>query len=179
MFRKRPCVCRLHASTIGHTSLSWPDGDKMRKVRLLYIHDNVRRWWGGHWQRLWGYAIHTMHTDSPFGFFSTPFARCITALFDLVQILLACTVWTRTLPFFSSVSHVSFVITPKHRFGHSHRCLNGSRRFEKFLPPLTSLTVFSAVPDSRKVISRYNAKYFRWYRDTRAYAWEARWSWEM
>ncbi len=128
--QKTPCVYRLHAATIGHPSLSWPDGDKMRKVRPLYITTTLE----DVWQRLWGYAIHTMHTDSPFGFFSTPFARCITALFDLVQRLLACTVWTRTLPFFFSVSQVTFVITPKHRFGHSHRWLNGSRRFEKFLP---------------------------------------------
>lgn len=152
----------------------------MRKVRVLYIHNSVRRWRWGHWQRLWGYAIHTMNTNSPFGFFSTPFARCITAqcLFDLVQILLACTVWMRTrllLFFFLSVSHVRYVITQKHRFGHSHCCLNGSRRFEEFLPPLTSLTVFSAVLDSRTVISRDNATHFRYYRDTRA----ERECWEM
>jgi len=158
----------------------------MRKVRGLYIHNSVRRWRWGHWQRLWGYAIHTMNTNSPFGFFSTPFARCITAqcLFDLVQRLLACTVWMRTrllllLFFFPlSLSHVRYVITQKHRFGHSHCCLNGSRRFEEFLPPLTSLTVFSAVLDSRKVISRDNATYFMYYRDTRACV-LGRGRWEM
>lgn len=77
--------------------------------------------------------------------------------------------------FFLSVSHVRYVITQKHRFGHSHCCLNGSRRFEEFLPPLTSLTVFSAVLDSRTVISRDNATHFRYYRDTRA----ERECWEM
>jgi len=77
-----------------------------------------------------------------------------------------------------SLSHVRYVITQKHRFGHSHCCLNGSRRFEEFLPPLTSLTVFSAVLDSRKVISRDNATYFMYYRDTRACV-LGRGRWEM
>ncbi len=106
---------RLSTACIHH----WPSvfvltrwGQNEKSATALH-HNNIRRWWAGRWQRLWCYAIHTMHTDSPFGFFSTPFARCITALFDLVQRLLACTVWTRTLPFFSSVSHVTFVITTK------------------------------------------------------------------
>lgn len=160
--KKRSCFCRLHASTIGHPSLSWPDGDKMGKVRLVYIHNSTIRRRPGHWWSVWGFAICTL---TFWILFNAICSLYHSPLFDLLQILffgLYSFGWERCSIFFSSsASRVTYVTTQKHRFAHSHRCLNDSRRFGKFLPPLSSLTVFSAVLDSKKVFSRYYATDFR------------------
>lgn len=111
---------RLSSGCTHHSSLSDQMGIKRKRCDCFKLKKTTPRT-----DYDVGKHTHTINTNSPFGFFSTPFARFTSALFDLVQILLACTVWMRPLRL-SFPHSVTRPVCKKHKYKSLDFCIHAA-----------------------------------------------------